>query len=310
MEYIFESIKDHEDYEQVAQQIFFRENKEKLEGKYTEEEFKSFSSVVKEKISKELGLHFKFILTFGTSITALFPIVENFILNSGISDINVGSDTVAYLTICALAIVFENPKEVYRKLMSELRLRNVYGLLEGLTIFLDKLKDLFNWVVSRFRNVTYDLFGTFNYTILFVPFALTLSKILSDNTVDLESFIGAFTDNGIMKLTTIGIGLTGVTLREIIFKLIESLPNFKFSDYKKYLSKSFSKISGKVRDFISSLKKIFDIESIKKDLIDREKEVVSDIRNTENDVSRDILKWDRWKKENDAEDAEQINEDK
>lgn len=310
MENIFESIKGHEDYEQVAQKIFYQENKEKLEGKYTEEEFRILSPVVKEKISKELGLHFKFILTFGTSITALFPIVQSFIINSGISDINIGLDTVVYLTICALAIVFENPKEIYRKLFSELRLRNVYGLLEGLTIFLDKLKDLFNWVASRFKNVTYDLFGTLNYTILFVPFALTLGKILSDNTVDLPSFISAFSDNGIMKLTTIGIGLTGVTLREIIFELVENLPKFKFSDHKKYLSKSFSKISSRVRAFISSLKGKFNIKSIKNDLIEKEKDIVSDIKNTEDGIEGDIIKWDQWKKENDAEDAEQINEDK
>ena len=245
MEYIFESVNGHDDYEQIGEKIFYQENREKISELYTEEKFKSLENSVKKKVAEEMNLNLKFILTFGTSITAFFPIVESFIVNSGISDINLDKSTVVYLGICALAIIFGRPKEEYRKLFSELRLRNVYGLLEDLTTFIKGLEKMFNFVTKQINEIVYDIFGMFNYTVLFVPFALTLAEILRVENITLTSMImaipDAVTNDGLMKLTTVAIGLTGVTLREVIENLLKKLPEFTFRKYKKYLSKSFVK---------------------------------------------------------------------
>lgn len=300
---LFESIDPETDYSEIRDEVLYKENRDKLEDMYNENDFKSLDLSTKKKIFDELGLNFKFVLTFGTDITAFFPIVESFILNSGIEDVHLDKSTVVYLSICALAISFDNPKETYRKLFSELRLRNVYGLLEDLVKFIDKMKDIFNYVVSTFGKIVYDTVGVFNYTVLFVPFALTMAKILESNKIELSTFVEAMSENGMMKLSTIAIGISGITLRELVVHLIKELTKFSFSKVKKYLSKSFQKIKKKVRSFILEFKKKVDTEKVENDL--RSKEVITKSKSTS-----DILKWDQWKEINDLpEGTERIDEE-
>ena len=78
------------------------------------------------KVKSDLNLNLGFILEFGTSITAFFPIVQQFIQTGGMVVEDMES-TVVYLTICALSIAFRLPKSEYKNLFQELRLRGVYG---------------------------------------------------------------------------------------------------------------------------------------------------------------------------------------
>lgn len=299
MDKIFESIDSNEDYEQIANKIFYKENLDKIESKYSEKEYLELDNSVKKKIASELNLNFKFILTFGVSITAFYPIVESFILNSGIEEININKETVVYLSICALAITFGNPKESYRKLFSELRLRNVYGLLKDLTTFIKLSKNLFNYFISTVGRITYDIIGMFNYTILFVPFALTLSSILNENEISLESIQSAITDDGVMKFTTLGIGVTSITIRELIVSLFTKMKDFKFDKYKNKLSKSFISIKGKVQSNINKLKTKIKIDKIDKDL-----------KNKEEPSPDDVISWSDWKDKNGMDkDVERIDEE-
>tara|TARA_R110000772_G_scaffold66676_3_gene148352 strand:+ start:1826 stop:2740 length:915 start_codon:yes stop_codon:yes gene_type:complete len=304
MDFLFESIKPDADYNEVCSKVLYQENKDILEEHYDENEFHSLDESTKKKIFSELDLNFKFVLTFGTAITAFFPIVESFIINSGIDDVHLDRSTVVYLGICALAIAFDNPKETYRKLFTELRLRNVYGLLENLTTFIKNMKDLFNYIVSLMGKVTYDMVGIFNYTALFVPFALTLAKILESNNIELNTIVDAMGENGFMKLTTIAIGVTGITLRELVVSLIKGLTTFSFGKVKKYLSKSFSKIKGRVISLVSKMKKSIDPTKVDQDL--KSKEIETKVKTTP-----DILKWSQWKDQNDLpDDVERIDEEK
>jgi hypothetical protein len=304
MDVLFESIKPDSDYNEVSSKVLYQENKDILEEHYTENEFHSMDNSTKKKIAQELKLNFKFVITFGTSITAFYPIVESFIINAGIDDIHLDRSTVVYLGICALAIAFDNPKETYRKLFSELRLRNVYGLLENLTLFIKNMKDLFNYIASIIGKVTYDMMGIFNYTLLFVPFALTLATILESNSIGLSTIVDAMSDNGLMKLTTVVIGVGGITLREMVVGLIKELSNFSFIKIRKYLSKVFMKIKHKVKSITSRFKKEVDISGVDNDLKSKEVEPKSK-------ATPDILKWDQWKDKHDVgDDVDRIDEEK
>jgi hypothetical protein len=305
MDKLFESINEEDDYEKIAEKILYQENREKLKELYTEEEFVELDNSVKKKIWNELSLNFGFVFTFGTSITAFFPMIESFIKNSGIDQIEITKETVVYLSICTMAIVLGNPKQTYRKLFSELRLRNVYGFLKDLTSFVDKLKDIFNFITGKIGKVAYDIVGMFSYTALFVPFALTMADILSENTIDLTSILNAIQTDGLMKLTSIGIGVSGLTIRELIADLVEKIKRFNFSKVKKYLSKSFQSIKSKVNYLIKKIKSKLDTKEIDKELKEREVEV-SGVTSKEHG---DILKWDQWKKQHDMEDGvERIDE--
>ena len=301
-DHLFESIDPNTDYNDICQRVLYQENESKLSDEYTEGEFISLNLSTKKRVFDDLKLNFKFILTFGASITAFFPIVESFIINARIDDIQLDRTTVIYLSICALAISFDNPKETYRKLFSELRLRNVYGLLEDLTKFIEGLVGIFNYVVSKVGKITYDIIGMFNYTALFVPFALTISTVLSSNKISLEVITSAMGEDGLMKLTSMVIGVTGITLREFISITIKDLLKFNFQKVRKYLSRSFRGIENRVKKSISDIRKSVDIKEIDRDLKSRE---VSD----EFESTPIILKWDQWKEENDLPDGiERIDE--
>lgn len=295
---LFESVKSNTDYNDVCGRVLYHENKEIIKDSYTEEEFLKMDDPTKKKIADDLKLNFKFILTFGVSITAFFPIVESFIINSGIDDIHLDKSTVVYLGICALAIAFDNPKESYRKLFSELRLRNVYGLLKDLTAFIGKLKDIFNYIISTVSKITYDIVGMFNYTALFVPFALTVANILNTNNITVDAIVSEIGDNAFMKLSSIAIGVSGITLREFITHVAKNLSKFTFQGA---LSKSFAEIRSSVESAIKSTGSKIDPEKINAEL------KLIEVRNN---IGGDILKWDQWKDLNDLpSNVERIDEE-
>ena len=276
--------------------IFYNENKDNLNSKFSKENFMASSKETQLKISKELKLNLKFVLTFGTAITAFFPLVKTFIETSGIEDIHIDNSTIAYLSICAIAIALDTPKKEYRQLFTELRMRNVYGLLENLTYFIKKLPDLFNILAKTIGNVTYEVIGMFNYTILFVPFILSLDSILSKNEVSLSSIMNVIGNdpNMAMKLTAIGIGVTGITIREIIVDTIKNMKKFK-SD-SSYITKDIKK------EIDSSLKDI--IKDVSPTKIDK------DLKSKEDKTEHDkIYKWSEWK-DKFGNEVERVDEDR
>lgn len=288
-----------DDYEEITDKVLYKENKDKLE-EYSLEEFMSKSKQKRKDIFKEVGINFKFVLTFGTSITAFYPLIESFILSSGLEGIDLTKETIVYLTICSLAIVFENPKEIYKKLFTELRLRNVYKYLKDITLLIEKMTELFNFFTKRFSKFIYDVVGMFNYTSFFVPFALTLSELVDKHSINLSSIIDAILKDGVMKISSMAIGITGITLRELLLELFNYLRDFKLENFVESISDSFSKIKSQVYSVISHLKEKIKGEEIQYEL--EQKETDSDKRDT-------ILKWKEWKNRNDFEDdVERIDE--
>jgi len=292
-------MSNKEDYEDISHKVLFKENKDKLK-KYNLSEFMSIFKEKRRDILKEAGVNYKFVLTFGVSITAFYPLIESFITNSNISGIEPTKETIVYLTICALAIVFNEPKETYSKLFTELRLRNVYGFLKDVTIFTKKMKELFNFFTKKFSNFVYDVVGMFNYTAFFVPFSLTLSDIVNKHSVSLSSIIDSVLKDGIMKLSAMAIGLTGITIRKLLFELFIELKKFKLEEFKNKVSNSLDGIISSIRSVISSMKEKISEEEVQEEL--QQKETDFDKRDT-------ILKWKEWKDQNDLEDdVERIDE--
>jgi hypothetical protein len=276
--------------------IFYTENRDLLKD-ISKKEFMNYNKETKKKIADELKLNLKFVLTFGTAITAFFPMVKTFIETSGISDIQIDEKTLGYLSICAIAIALDTPKKEYRQLFTELRMRNVYGLLEKLTYFIKKLPQLFNIIFKSLGKVTYDLIGMFNYTILFVPFILSLNDILLTNTISLENIMNVLGNdpNMAMKLTSIGIGVAGITLREIIVDTIKSIKKFNID---KYDVDSISK-----KEIKSSLNKT--VKSLSIAILDKE------LDNQEEDTldNNKIYSWSEWK-EKYGENLERVDEER
>lgn len=209
-------------------------NKSLLES--NEVEHTTYDKIFK-KICKDWKLNFGFVLEFGTSITAFFPIVENFLISSNIIVDDIKA-TVVYLTICALSITFRVPKEEYKSLFEELRLRGVYGTLKPLIAVINIMFKLFKFISEKIGVVISKLVDMFSYTALFVPFILTLNNIIS-NGLSMSSLINAISTNPINKSLSVIIGLTGLSLKHIINTQLKKLSEFnplEISSIKKVIT--------------------------------------------------------------------------
>lgn len=198
--------------------------KEDFELLFESNKSESYREIM-DRIVSDIGLNFGFIFTFGTSITAFFPIVESLIKNTGVE---VTKETVVYLSICALAIAFKEPKSKYKKLFEELRLRGVYVFLEPLVNTIDFIKNLFKFICRKIGQNIEVISTMFGYTALFVPFALTFSDIISSNSITFESIVNAFSNDFTGKLLSTVIGVGTFTVKHLVISLIDRLK--KFSD--------------------------------------------------------------------------------
>lgn len=171
------------------------------------------------KIKDDLNLNFKFILTFGTSITAFMPIVNNLIKNENIeADLN----TVILLTICALAIAFGEEKRLYKKLFEELRLRGVYNLLKKVVQTILNIKKVFSFFAKKTGKVISGIADMFAYTALFIPFLMVLESIIVSKGFSLE----AFTNLGAGKIKAVMAGIGTITIKHLIVEIWERLKKF------------------------------------------------------------------------------------
>lgn len=206
------NIQKYKDFLEEDFSLLF-ENKSELE---------SYKDIM-NRIVEDVGLNFGFVFTFGTSITAFFPIVESLIRNSGVE---VTKETVVYLSICALAIAFKEPKSSYKKLFEELRLRGVYLFLEPLVNTIDFIKGVFVFICRKVGEMVGNISSMFGYTALFVPFALTFSDIISSNLITFESITTAFTNDFSGKLLSTVIGVGTFTVKHLVITLVDKLKNF------------------------------------------------------------------------------------
>ena len=218
------------EYTVSLNKIFYLENKDKLEKTYSEDDFLKISHKKKIEISKKLDLSFNFVLTLQPSIIKLLPIIDNFLLNSEIEDLNTDSTTSTYLIICALSIVLDLPKQIYRKLFSELRLRNVYGFLEDLTKFIIQIKNIFNFINN---NNTSDNFFSLLKRKEFLDFCEKLLSVIKNNKIVLKDFVESIKEEELNNLSLDTVGNKNKTIREIIVSLLPKYSKNLDNELKK-----------------------------------------------------------------------------
>ncbi|CAG7580226.1 MAG: hypothetical protein SLAVMIC_00310 [uncultured marine phage] len=209
-----------------------------LENKDTDKS-QDYESIQK-KVLKDTKVNFGFIFTFGTAITALYPIIESFIKNDGTLIEYDLKETVVYLTICALAIAFQEAKQSYQKIFEELRLRGAYKFLKPVVAFFNVMKNIFSNIASKTGEVIKGLADMFAYTALFVPFAIIFQDLIALNSVSLDGIISAVTVHGMAKLVMIGVSIGSITAKHFLIDLVNKLKKFNslaFSNIKKVIDK-------------------------------------------------------------------------
>lgn len=200
---------------------------------------KEYGSLLKKVLSDQKS-NLGFIFTFGTAITAFFPIVESFIKSSGT---NIDFDiklTVINLTICAVAIALKEPKESYKNLFEDLRLQGTYGLLKPVVAILNIFRKIFSKISEKTGKIVNDIVDMFAYTALFVPFALVISDLIFTHSITMDGFISALTGDWLGKLMSFGVSFGTIGAKHFTIDLINKLKSFnplKFSNIKKVIDK-------------------------------------------------------------------------
>ena len=125
------------------------------------------------EIIDNLNLNFDF-LSKGINYSYFYQYVNSFLKE------DIDGKSAVYLTLCSLAILFDEDKTKYKMMFEELRLRGIYGSLKPIVNVLKSVEtDLFD-LANLSDNDVNDFESMFNYTDLFKPFLNTLGNIISN----------------------------------------------------------------------------------------------------------------------------------
>jgi len=130
------------------------------------------------EIVSNLNLNFDF-LNNGISIESYYLLSESIIKNLNIEGGVHDKDSVVYITLCVLAIIFEEPKEKYRKIFEELRLRGIYVALKLIVSVTKYLKGVFEKLAELSDKKIETFEDMFSYIELFTPFMMASSIAIS-----------------------------------------------------------------------------------------------------------------------------------
>jgi len=130
------------DYVKAIDSVLALEDKD---NNYTEQ------SLNKMKVSEKESSDMLYSFIYNSNVMDFFPLIEEFISKANLEEYEEDPKSVVYLAMCALAITHDIPKPTYRKLFSELRLRNIYGFLEDLTFLFTSLLFLHNNILELLK---------------------------------------------------------------------------------------------------------------------------------------------------------------
>jgi hypothetical protein len=176
----------------------------------TNESNKNNIDKILKKLSKDLNFNIGLVLTFGTGINALYPIVDK-LLKSEINDM-VTIDTVVLLTITALSITYLDVKnrkggnknfsrKEAQSMLEELKMRGIgNGLVKK---FVNIFKSIGEFAKELFKSTKYtinNIIDMFAYTSILIPFMNTINAFIGKYNMTVDNIISN------LKITSIGIG--------------------------------------------------------------------------------------------------------
>ena len=159
---------------------------------------------LKDKIISDLNLNMKFVGTFGTGITAFYPIVDAIMKNTNIP-VEKTPEIIVMMTITAFAIIyleekkFKNAEEEEiitkesKSLLEELKLRGVgNGIIKNIIKCFKAIKNIFSIISKRLGAVVGGFIDMFAYTSLLIPIMNGILFLINKYDFDLNTIIENF----------------------------------------------------------------------------------------------------------------------
>lgn len=185
-----------------------------------------------DKVFSDLGLNYALITTFGTGIAAMYPIVNELIVNNKLK-IEITQENMLLLTVAAVVIIYleekktgstkisiemdeDEIKENAKSLLTELKLRGIgNGIVKKVVKAFTSISNLVKVIFKNFKYVISGFIDMFAYTAMLVPTMNVFATFIDKYDMNLDSIIG--------NLLSVGVGVLSVVAKNSINYLVQKL---------------------------------------------------------------------------------------
>lgn len=189
---------------------------------------------IEKKVISDLKLDGRLVLTFGSGIGALYPIVLQILQNMSLSGVEISKQTVVLLTIAAITIIYLEEKKTKtsqeedtlikdsKSILEELRMRGIGdGIVKKIIKALGGIKNIFSTIGKYLGAAVGGIIDMFSYTAILIPVMNAILYIIGKYDMGADEIISNF--------FTLSVGVaTKVAkhgLSEVIGRLKGLIPN-------------------------------------------------------------------------------------
>lgn len=210
---------------------------------------------VEKKVISDLKLDSKLVLTFGTGIGALYPVVERLMKNMNIQSIDVNIETVVLLTIASITIVYlEEKKSITieerekltkdsKSMLEELRMRGIGdGIVKKVIKALNSIRNIFSTIGKHIGAIIGGLIDMFAYTSILIPIMNGILFLI--NKYDMTP------DSVIQNFFSLGVGVASRIAKHSLTELIGNLKNKLNIDKNKVIGEIETPVIQKFSNYV------------------------------------------------------------
>ena len=169
-----------------------------------EEELDTYKKIEKKVVS-DLKLDMSLVLTFGSGIGALYPIVNQMMQNMSISSIDVSKTSAVLLTIASITIIYLEEKKTKNTQQEEILIRDSKSLLEELRMkgigdgivkkvikAINGVKNIFSTIAKHLGAAVGGVIDMFAYTSILIPIMNGILFIIGKYDMCIDDVISNF----------------------------------------------------------------------------------------------------------------------
>jgi hypothetical protein len=195
-----------------------------------EDEYSNFDSYkrIEKKVISDLKLDMRLVLTFGSGIGALYPVVYKMMENLGLSGVEITKETIVLLTIACITIVFleekksKNAEEEERltkdskSMLEELRMRGIGdGIVKKVMKSIESIKNVFATISKHVGSIVGGVIDMFGYTAILIPVMNAILWVIGKYDMSVDSVIQNF--------FSLGVGIASRIAKHGLVELINKL---------------------------------------------------------------------------------------
>ena len=199
-------------------------------GDVDEYQKKSTYKSIENKVISDLKLDAKLVLTFGSGIGALYPVVSQMMQNMSIS-VDVSKQTVVLLTIAAITIIyleerkFKTPEEEdvltkdSKSMLEELRMQGIGdGIVKKVIKALNGIKNIFSVIGKHLGAAVGGIIDMFAYTAILIPVMNAILSVIGIHEMSVDDVISNF--------FSLSIGVATRIAKHGLVEILDKLRNF------------------------------------------------------------------------------------